>query len=600
MIWVFFFCIWRKKSYFASFTAIYQLIYNMSTASTPPTTNNTKLETSLLTKAKRVLYALFLLIIAPIYMYLSLPVMNFWFFSFPLGLLMISCFIGVFEIGMTKGKSTIIFKIAATVFALSALHIVITSVASWALFRSASYRELIGVVKESESGNFSKDIAPVSLEQVRIIDQEVAHRLGDKVLGEQPSLGSQVEVGTFNIQTIKGQLYWVAPLLHDGFFKWWNKSGGTPAYIRVSATNERDVQLINAVGGKPVYIKYQPNAFFGSNLQRHLYFSGYATTGTTDYTFEVDDEGHPYWVVSLYTNQVGFMGDNVYGIAVVNAETGEIKEYNPTDAPAWVDRIQPKEMVETQLNDWGKYVNGYINLSNEGKLQTTEGISLVYGEDGRSYWYTGLTSVGRDAGTVGFVLVDTRTKTTTWYKQAGATEEAAMQSAKGKVQEKGFTASFPILYNINGVPTYVMSLKDKAGLVKMIALVSVEDYAIVGVGNNIKEAVRAYKEAYNGSSPNNNLNLTANSTTFQLRTRVQRMATDIIGGSAFYYIYCDSPSDKIFIGSSSVSNELPLTQVGDSVLIMYSDGRTPSIDLTNFDNLSIQLKTTTEQELKPN
>jgi hypothetical protein len=550
----------------------------------------------LLSMGKKIIYAFVLFIALPIYLYVSMPTLNFWFFSFPVGVATVAATVAFLEISLAR-RVSIFAKIAIGVLVLSIGHIAITSIASWAFFRSGSYRGLIGTVAEKESKDFSNNIAPVSLDQVRIIDQEVAHRLGDKVLGEQPSLGSQVEVGTFNIQSINGQLYWVAPLLHDGFFKWWNKSEGTAAYIRVSATNERDVQLVTAVGGKPVHVKYQPNAYFGSNLERHLYLSGYATTGLTDYTFEVDDSGHPYWVVSLYTNAVGFFGYNVYGVAVVNAETGEIKEYTPETAPAWVDRIQPKEMIEQQLEFWGKYINGYINLSNEGKLEPTEGMSLVFGADGRSYWYSGITSVGRDQGTVGFVLVDTRNKATTWYKQAGATEEAAMQSAKGKVQEKGYTASFPILYNINGVPTYVLSLKDKAGLVKMLALVSVEDFSIVGVGNNIKEAVRAYKEAYNGSGPNNNPNISSNSNVFQVESRINRIATDIVSGTAFYYIYCDSPSDKIFIGSSTVSNELPISQVGDSVRISYNDARTAIIDMANFDNLNLNIKFSKGQEL---
>lgn len=565
-------------------------------------TNNTTSSKAagLLSMGKKILYAFVLFIVLPLYLYISMPTLNFWFFSFPVGVATIAMTVAVLELSLAGRKGSLLAKISIFVLVLAILHIAITSVASWALFRSSAYRGLIGTVAEKEGRDFSNNIAPVSLEQVRIIDQEVAHRLGDKVLGEQPSLGSQVEVGTFNIQSINGQLYWVAPLLHDGFFKWWNKSEGTSAYIRVSATNERDVQLVTAVGGRPVRVKYQPNAYFGSNLERHLYLSGYATTGLTDYSFETDDSGHPYWVVSLYTNAVGFFGYNVYGVAVVNAETGEIQEYTPETTPAWVDRIQPKEMIEQQLGFWGKYIKGYINLSNEGKLEPTEGMSLVYGADGRSYWYSGITSVGRDQGTVGFVLVDTRNKSTTWYKQAGATEEAAMQSAKGKVQEKGYTASFPILYNINGVPTYVMSLKDKAGLVKMLALVSVEDYSIVGVGNNIKEAVRAYKEAYNGSGPNNNPNISSNSNVFQVESRIRRIATDIVGGTAFYYIYCDSPSDKIFIGSSTVSNELPISQVGDSVRISYNDARTAVIDMANFDNLNLNIKFSKAQQIGDN
>jgi hypothetical protein len=58
----------------------------------------------------------------------------------------------------------------------------------------------------------------------------------------------------------------------------------------------------------------------------------------------------------------------------------------------------------------GNYVHGYWNFSNANKLQITEGLTLVYGNDNKSYWYTGLTSVGKDESAVGFV--DTRTKET--------------------------------------------------------------------------------------------------------------------------------------------------------------------------------------------
>ena len=133
-------------------------------------------------------------------------------------------------------------------------------------------------------------------------------------------------------------------------------------------------------------------------------------------------------------------------------------EYSIEDAPTWVDRIQPSEFVFDQIHDWGEYVEGYWNFANENKLEPSNGISLIYGSNNRSYWYTGITSVGSDEGTVGFILVDTRTKESIWYKQKGATEIAAQRSAMGKVQEKRYAASFPITYNINGIPTYVCLL----------------------------------------------------------------------------------------------------------------------------------------------
>jgi hypothetical protein len=250
--------------------------------------------------------------------------------------------------------------------------------------------------------------------------------------------------------------------------------------------------------------------------------------------------------------------------------------------------------VFEQLYDWGEYVEGYWNFANENKLEPTKGISLIYGSNNKSYWYTGITSVGSDEGTVGFVLVDTRTKESIWYKQTGATEIAAQSSAMGKVQEKRYVASFPITYNINGIPTYVMSLKDNAGLVKMIAMVSVEDYTIVGVGNNMIETIRSYKNALN--SKGNDITPSSKSQSYSIETIVSRISSDIRNGNTFYYLLLNDYENKIFIGSSLISNELPITQKGDSVKIVYDDGANELVDIINFDNLNLRLQESEQQK----
>jgi hypothetical protein len=462
------------------------------------------------------------------------------------------------------------------------------------MFHAKQYRNLIGEVKLGK--DFSKHVAPISTEEIRIVDESIAYRVGDKVLGTKPSLGSQTNLGTFNIQKVNGKLYWVAPLLHSGFFKWQKNKQGTPGYVMVSATNERDVRLVQEVNGKPIHIKYQKNAFFSDYLPRHIYFNGFMSKAFTDFTFEIDDDGNPYWVVTKYKKKIGFGGNDASGVIVVNAATGDIKEYSINDAPKWIDRIQPENFIVEQLNDWGEYVKGFWNFSNENKLTTTRGISLVYGVNDRAYWYTGLTSVGSDEGTVGFVLVDTRTKETTWYKQVGATEQAARRSAEGKVQEKGYDATFPITYNINGIPTYVMSLKDNAGLIKMIAMVSVEDYTIVGVGNNIKEALRAYKNALH--SKGNAVAPNRFSTSYKIKSTVMRLAKDIRNGNSFYYIMLKGYENKIFVGSSLISNEITVTQTGDSVQITYDEDENEIVDISQFDNLNINLQKTKAQKEK--
>lgn len=475
-------------------------------------------------------------------------------------------------------------KIPGTIILILGVYIVVLPIlTSLVILRSKDYRDLIGKVEIGQ--NLADHMAPISIEKIRVVDQALANLLGDKVLGAQPALGSQVRLGTFNIQKVGNELYWVAPLLHSGFFKWNKNSDGTPGYVMVNATNERDVRLIEEIAGKKVRVKYQPEAYFFSNLERHIYFSGYYNCGLTDYSFEIDDQGHPYWVVTKYEKRIGFSGDDAVGVLVIDTESGAIKEYSIANAPAWIDRIQPANFIEKQLNDWGEYVNGYWNFSNENKLQITEDVSLVYGDDNRAYWYTGLTSVGSDEATVGFVLVDTRTKKAVWYRQSGATEFAAKNSAVGKIQEKRYSASTPIPYNINGIPTYVMTLKDDGGLVKMFAMVAIEDYTIVGVGNTMRETLMAYKSAMNMTG--NKLTVKNVNQKVALKTVITRISNDVKNGNSFYY-FTVKDNKNIFIGSSQVSNEIPVSAVGDSIEISFDSDMQGVLDVSSFRNKTIR------------
>lgn len=540
---------------------------------------------------KKLFSILLVIIITVIYFYLSLPVLSYGFLGISFLLIILAVFLfftfSRFAIS-SDGKSyrpvKVFWKIPVLLVVITFFYsLILPFFTSSPIFRNQDYRNLIGKVVNGDK--LDNHIAPISLNEIRVVDEDLAYLLGEKILGSQPALGSQVHLGEFFIQKVNGKLYWIAPLVHSGFFKWLNNTEGTNGYVMVSATNERDVKLIQEVNGKPIQLKYQDQAFFQSNMHRYLYFNGYNSVGLADFTFEIDELGTPFWVVTKYKKEVGFSGNNATGVIVLNAQTGEIKEYNIKNTPAWVDRIQPISFIKDQLNDWGEYVNGYWNFSNENKLQITEDLTLVYGKDNKSYWYTGITSVGKDESAVGFVLVDTRTKETTFYKQSGATEFAAQSSAQGKVQEKGFVASLPIPYNINNIPTYVMTLKDKGGLVKMYAMVSIADYTIVGTGNTMREALTAYKTAFNSSG--NKINPDSKSAKKIVESVVERIQTDVKNGNSFYYFTVkDSPN--IFVGSSQISNQLPITAVGDMVKISFDEENEEIIDVTSFENLSLK------------
>ncbi|MGL4799204.1 MAG: hypothetical protein ACRCWY_07390 [Cellulosilyticaceae bacterium] len=541
---------------------------------------------------KKIIPAYLLGIIAVLlYAYVELPVLKPDFITFYviiIGFLALTGFLM-----MDQNNILNISKVAKGHFILAALLgivvVIVPFITSTPLLHADAYRSLIGEVKASD---FTKDISPVSVEDIRLVDKETAIRLGDKKMGEVPGLGSIARLGDFHIQSVENELFWVAPLVHRDLIKWATNLDGTTGYIMVSATNPQDVRFIQTLDDKPVKIVYQPDAYLHQDLARHVYLSGLMNVGLTDFTFEIDDAGAPYWVVTLYEHAIGFSGGDAIGVATVHATTGEVSTYAIEEAPEWIDRIQPESFITSQLTSWGIYVDGFLNsrLAQANVLVPTPGTSLVYGEDGRSYWYTGMTSAGADEATIGFILVDTRTKEARLYKQPGATETAAMSSATGKVQEKGYKATFPVMYNILGTPTYVMSLKDNAGLIKMVAFVSVEDYSLLGVGDTKEIALRNYKEAL--KSKGNSISIGgATATTKSLTGTLTRINADVQNGMTYYYFTLDTNTTTAFVVTSALSKEIPLSQVGDKVTLTYdSYGDDRTIDVITFDNQTLTIQ----------
>lgn len=539
-------------------------------------------------------------IITAVYAFVKLPVLRVDFTSLYYVLAMFFVIAGILNMVFDREEQRFTitnktnFKIAIGILAIA---VVLPTLASTPIIRAKAYRNLLGTVKESE---FTKDVSPVNVNEIRIVDEEMAMKLGDKKLGEVPAIGSVSKLGKFHIQKVGEKLYWVAPLVHRDFIKWVTNMSGTNGYVMVSANDPQDVKLVQKANGEDVKIVYQPDAYILQDLHRHVYINGGMSKGMADYTLEIDDNGKPYWVVSLYEHKVGFGGANVNGTAIVDAKTGETKFYSIKDTPEWVDRIQPESFVVDQINSWGVYVNGFINsvISEKGVLKATEGTSLVYGEDNKSYWYTGITSAGGDESTIGFMLVDSRTKEAKLYKQPGATEMAAMKSAEGSVQEKNYEATFPVMYNILGQPTYVSSLKDKAGLVKRVVFVSVEDYNIVGVGRDKAEAMKNYKDALESGGSSLEID-ESDEFDKELEGTVKRIAADTKNGNTVYYLTLDTDEGNIFYATSKISKELPLTKEGDKIKITFSKDEKDVIEIDEFDNYNIGKPAEQKEEAKP-
>ena len=478
-------------------------------------------------------------------------------------------------------------------FGIALVVLLFGGLASSALFNSTSMYNQIGKFNEK---SFKNDVLEIDTAQIPTVDIALASKVADKKLGEETALGSQVKVGEFtNKQQVNGKLVYVAPLEHRGFFKWNDNKWGTPGYIIVSATNPNDVKLVREVNGEPLKLKYMESAFFSSDLYRHIRQSGFSNVGLTEFSFELDDDNNPYWVVTTYKNTTAWANPEATGVIICDPQTGECNWYSVKDTPAWVDIIQPERFVINQLKHYGSYVHGWWNPSERDELSVTEHMTTVY-NDGNCFYYTGMSSSGADEGTVGFVLVNTRDKTVVKYKMAGATESAAMRSAEGKVQDMGYTASVPIPLNISGIPTYFCTLKDSEGLIKGYAMLKIEDYSIVETGNSIMETKRAYVKAVNSSGGGVDFGNGDNVYGYELEGVVTRIGSNIESGETYYYMIIDGDESKLYLASYAVSEELPITREGDTVKISYIDESNGTITVVTFDNVKFAQDVSPAQE----
>ena len=466
-------------------------------------------------------------------------------------------------------------KSALAIILIPWLYVAVMVVFSTPLVSINQYRSQLG---DPEVKTFSSDMQVVDINKLPIVDKELAKKLADKKLGEKPSLGSQVVLGTPTIQQVNGELVWVVPLHHSGFFKWLTNMEGTPGYVVVSATNVNDVTYV-----EDYKIKYQPNCYLFDDLLRHTRFSAALFDGITDYSFELDDSGRPYWVITTYKNTAGFALPEATGAILVDATTGEANQYTIADVPSWVDRVQPEDILMQQINNKGEYVHGVFNFANKDKYEASRGDSIIY-NGGRCYLFTGLTSVGSDESAIGFMMIDMVTKQPYMYQMAGATEYAAQQSAEGKVQHLGYRASFPLIINVSGQPTYFMPLKDKEGLIKQFAMVSVTNYSIVGTGETVPQAIADYQRGLTSQGAGNS-DMTIE--TVKFTGTVQRIASETTSSDTSYKIILEQKPGIIFVLPASLSDQLALTMPGDRITVEFMDTGDSVQRCTSFINTTI-------------
>lgn len=521
---------------------------------------------------KRIIRSIIItLIVGFILYYLFLPPINlssfsFYFFVLVLGVIFNgSLYFSVNEKETKKAINTFtpVTTVSIGIAAFAFIFIIGMNFILSPIFNSRKYANRIAI---NENTNFTEDINEVDFSRIPLLDKVSSQKLGDRVMGQLPELVSQFYVSNLYTQiNYNDSIVRVTPLEYNGFIKYLsNNKEGIAGYITVNSVTG-EAKLVKLENG----IKYAESAYFFENVYRKLRFT-YPTAIFGDINFEIDNEGNPYYIVpTIKYVGVGLRKD-IKDVIILNAVSGESKRYELKDVPTWVDHVYNADIILEQVNDWGSYRNGFTNsiFGQKNVVATTEGYNYLTMNDD-VYLYTGITSVSSDESNIGFILTNMRTKETNFYAVPGAEEYSAMASAEGQVQQMNYVSTFPLLINLNNRPTYLISLKDNAGLVKMYAFVDVADYqkvVVTDASKGIKEASRNYlaniSTSYNTSS--------------EATIKVVSITSSIINGNTYYYII-DTNNNKYRVSINVDEYYIPFITKGTQFTVTYIDGEVKEI-----------------------
>lgn len=518
-------------------------------------------------KKGKLAIALMVIIVAGIYYYVALPAFNIhssetWFFVMALAV------IGLVYYTMRKKPGKGAFKtdkgfrsILTVLLALGVVYLVGTLLSS-PIVNAKKYQKLMKV----QEGAFAEDVEELSFEKIPILDRDTAAILGDRKMGSMVDMVSQFEADDIYSQiNYKDNPVRVSPLKYASPIKWLtNHRSGIPAYIRINMATQ-STELVKLEKG----MKYTTSEYFNRNIYRHLRFA-HPTYIYGELSFEIDDQGVPYWIAPVKKYNIGLFGGETVGkVVLCNAITGETKTYHIENVPQWVDRAYSADLLVQLFDYYGTLKHGFFNsvLSQKDCLETTDGYNYLALED--DVWmYTGVTSVNGDQSNVGFVLSNQRTMETKYYKVEGATEAAAMSSAEGQVQNLKYKATFPLLLNISDEPTYFIALKDDAGLVKKYAMVNVQKYQIVAIGDSVSQCEENYLELLMSSGVKKEEEDTREVKT--ITGRITKIAQAVLEGTSHYYLMVEG-SDAIFDLSVVDFLDVVRCEVGQEITMEYKE-----------------------------
>ena len=462
------------------------------------------------------------------------------------------------------------------------------------MLNSGEYASLIGKIKDKNEKHWSQDIQPLDPTHIRLVPPALAIALAKTALSQGgTAVGSQFPLldSSYTLQKIVNDYWYLIPLDFRNFRVWTNtKNSGVPGYVKVSATDPYFTPEL--ILGKRMI--YTPNAYFSKNLQRILY-KEYKNKVLKDYSFEEDDNGNIYWVITVCHPSIGYNGLIVEGVILFDPETGEHRfitkeEVNKNPDYAWIDRVLPSELAKSYIDYWGSLKDGWWNYAwDHVNLLIAETPTMNYSSENRCIHVTPITSdTEKDQTMTGLMYADARTGEFTYYTvSGGATEQAIIETVNNATGYKNWHGSEQIVYeNVYGKLSALVPILGANGNYQGLAIVENENKRCA-IGLSPQEALVEFQKLIMNAggqiTTENSKNI------LEYRGKITRLGWDISGTGKQYYLLFEDFNHS-FIISSSLQSELSLTKEGDLVYIKYFNSEQAAVPTIFFENITLNLK----------
>ncbi|MDV7719948.1 hypothetical protein GA840_08825 [Pediococcus ethanolidurans] len=438
-------------------------------------------------------------------------------------------------------------------------------------------------ISSKEAPTFKRGVTPVALSP-----KTVKNRM-NKNMSDVPN-SQYFHLGDIQAQYYHGKPVYIAPVEFDGFFKYMSAKQRTPGYFIIDATS---------VSAEPKFVrksmKYTNASYFNNNAQRHIYqdYPQWLVADNSEPQLEVDENGTPYYIETTYKSMALSHRINYSKLHViaVNAITGKTNLYTLKNLPKWIDEGITSDVADYMNTAYGKYQRGWLNmhLSKTGiQVPTNSEVISTFDRQGNVQYFTDFTNPRSDADSaLGYSMINARTGQLVYYKTHGIMDsDGARNNADNNYKAQQWKSSMPVIYNINGKPTWVLSILDSTSAFRGYYYIDAADQSVHATGNNANEAVDNFRQALVDSGAS-----AGNTAGTKLKTITGTVARAVLAtkGSNQVLLFTLSGSNTVYTADGDDFQKALLTQAGDKVRLKAYVVNGKSVgNVEKFTNLNLK------------